>query len=80
MDLVFVDPISVPEDSYYPSLLLSIEIDLCLPPIIDRSFDGERRFNFHRTNFTRLNALLFSVDWSSVLISPPYDSLSLDRI
>ena len=52
-----------------------MEIDLCLPPIIDRSFGDERHFNFPRTDFTRLNTTLSSVDWSS-----PYDSLSLDRI
>ena len=50
-----VDPISVPEDSQNPSLLLFIKIDLCLSPIIDRSVGSERRFNFHRTDFTRLN-------------------------
>ena len=37
------------------------------------------RFNFHRTDFHR-RSLLCTVDWSSVLISPLYDSLSLDRI
>ena len=56
-------------------LLLSIEIDLCLPSTIYRSVGGKRRFNFNRTTI-----LLSSVDWSSVLISPPYDSLSLGRI
>ena len=36
-----IDPISVPKDSYRPSLLLYIEFDLCLPPITDRSVGGE---------------------------------------
>ena len=75
-----INPMSISVDSYHPSLLLSIEVDLCLTPIIDCSFGGERRFNFHRMDFSRLNTLLPSVDWSSVLISPPYNSLSLHRI
>ena len=53
-----IDPISVPEDSYHPSLLLSIEINLCLSPIIDRSVGGERLFNFHRTDFTGFTTIL----------------------
>ena len=60
--LFCIDPLSVPEDIYHPSLLLCIEIDLCLPPIIDRPVGSGRRFNFHRTDFSRLNTLLSTGD------------------
>ena len=60
--------------------LHSVKVELCLLYIIDRSFGGQRSFNFRRTDFGHLNTVLSFVEWSSVLISLLYDSLSLDRI
>ena len=63
------DPLSIPEDVFQPTFKLSFVIDKIQKSISNCIKSSTKAFDFHRTDYFKLNQLLSTINWKSVFSS-----------